>query len=449
MTKRENIIESRILMIGFSFGIRGVDAVDFNTDTHFLDYDIVIVDPLGALKDVVGQVQDDLLSLAPLEGPMFLNRFERSASKLLSFVNSGGFAIIFLRPMPTVQIKTRMGDVMSKSLDAFMPWGANSVRRGHGNNIEFTRQEYFSQFLQAAGGRWSYEAIFDDPPKSSRLAHVRGHPDEVVASVITNEKNGFAIMTPVWSVDGRGATQSELDLRRRRFSQAVIGLHSALRTDSPALQLPEWASGFSLPGEEQLKAEISTTSQKIEGLRKEAKDRARALDDLRLHKLLVTGFDSALENAVDRVLSDLGFEVQRGPKGRVDLTAVYGHRKFAVEVQGVKRGAKEGHARKLTIWVNEVALADGKEPKGLLVVNPYREMPLAERNGNNYWPGETIEVCKRGGHCAITGLQLLGLYLDAKDDSAKREELIDRLFDTVGLFEGYEDWSQFLDQVKD
>ncbi len=99
--------------------------------------------------------------------------------------------------------------------------------------------------------------------------------------------------------------------------------------------------------------------------------------------------------------------------------------------------------RALTIWVAEVAREDNKEPKGLLVVNPYRETPLADRRGNNPWPGETIKICKRQGHCAMTGLQLLGLYLDAMADDTKRERLIERMFSTDGLFEGYEDWNQF------
>ncbi len=162
----------------------------------------------------------------------------------------------------------------------------------------------------------------------------------------------------------------------------------------------------------------------------------------------MTGHDSALEGAVDRVLTDLGMKVEPGPKGRVDRTATYGDRKFAVEVQGVKRGAKEDHARALIIWVQEVALQDGKDPKGLLVVNPYRDTPLAERGGNNPWPGDTIKICERQGHCAMTGLQLLGLYLDARADDTKREQLIERMFRTEGLFNGYEDWSQFLAPVE-
>ena len=148
------------------------------------------------------------------------------------------------------------------------------------------------------------------------------------------------------------------------------------------------------------------------------------------------------------MLTDLGLTVEPGPKGRVDSIATYGDRKFAIEAQGVKRGVKEDHARSLTIWVQEVALQDHKEPKGLLVGNPYRDMPLAERVGKNPWPGETIKICERQSFCAMTGLQLLGLYLDAMADDAKRKRLIEQMFRTEGLFEDYEDWSQFLAPVE-
>jgi len=95
-----------------------------------------------------------------------------------------------------------------------------------------------------------------------------------------------------------------------------------------------------------------------------------------------------------------------------------------------------------------VALQDGEEPKGLLVVNSYRDTPLEERGGKNPWPGETIKICERQGHCVMTGLQLLGLYLDAMADATKREPLIEQMFRTEGLFEGYEDWSQFLAPIE-
>ena len=352
--------------------------------------------------------------------------------------------------MPTLKYEVwdRHRETVTVSLDFL--WGRDVIHRAHGSNIEFTTQGPIGRFWETTNRLWSYEAVYNEPPEGRRLAHVRGFPEEVVAHLITTTERGFAIMTPVLRfVKAPDDVQVVRELKERMelFVQAVRSLHEALRVESPAPQLPDWASDYSLPGEIELRAEISDANGQIEALQELVRQRTRALDDLCLHKLLVTGHGSALEGAVDRVLTELGMKVEPGPKGRVDRIATYGDRKFAVEVQGVKRGPKEDHARALTIWVQDEARQDGKEPKGLLVVNPYRDTPLAERGGNNPWPGDTIKICKRQGHCAMTGLQLLGLYLDAMADDTKREQLIDRIFCTEGLFEGYEEWSQFLAPV--
>jgi hypothetical protein len=238
--------------------------------------------------------------------------------------------------------------------------------------------------------------------------------------------------------------QLEKNYKGELFLPAVANLYEALGANGPVLQLPDWAGDYGLPGETGLKSKISNAGKTIRSMQKEIDQSTKELDLLCLHKLLITGHDNALEGAVDRVLTDLGMEVKVGPKGRVDRTAVHGDRKLAIEVQGVKRGAKEDHARSLIIWVQEVALEDdGKEPKGLLVVNPYRDTPLAER-GSMPWTDTIVKICERQGFCAMTGLQLLGLYLDANSDDAKRDELIQQIFDTEGIFVGYEKWQDFL-----
>jgi len=129
---------------------------------------------------------------------------------------------------------------------------------------------------------------------------------------------------------------------REQFVQAVRTLYEDFRAEGPAPRLPVWASDYRLPGETELRAEISDANEQIEALKEQATQRTEELDNLCLHKLLVTGHDSALEGAVDRALTDLGMKVERGPKGRVDRTATYGDGKFAIEVQGRQKGCQGG-----------------------------------------------------------------------------------------------------------
>ncbi len=446
----------RILLVGLPYGLPDTDQEDFYTDKHFLDYDIVIFDPHGALigqsHNYKNKIHDGVLSLSCDDGLTFHKRFSGTTQKLVNFVNEGGLAIVFLRPMPTLKYPSpsnyNYDEIVVESLAEYLPWKENPIRKTHGSNIEFTTKGAIGRFWETTNVRWSYEAVFDHPPQEPHLATVRRHSDQVVADFIKTEKRGFVLMTPVPSFENIGGTLQDLSASQRPFIQAVRNLHEALRAEGPVPQLPDWASDYSLPGETDLRAKISDANGQIENLQKQVKQRTKELDELCLHKLLVTSHDSVLEGAIDRVLTELGLKVEPGPKKRVDRIATYEDRKFAIEVQGVKKGAKEDHARALIVWVQEVAIEDKKEPKGLLVINAYRDTLLAERGAKNLWPGVVIELCERQEFCAMTSIQLLGLYLDAKANDTKREELIERMFSTEGLFKGYEDWTKFLAPIE-
>ncbi len=449
MNANPKISQPRILLVGLPYGLPDTDREEFYTDKHFLDYDIVILDPQGALKglnhDYVPRLHAGILSLDDREGPAFLDRYTGITRKLVNFVNKGGLALVFLRSMPTLTFPGQYGERVKTDLNAFLPWDEDSVHKVHGSNIEFFAKGPIGRFWSATMRLWHYEAVFDSPPKWAKLAHVKTHPDEIVAALIMTEGRGFVIMTPVLANLERLDAMPKSPKVSTPFLWAIRGLYNDLRAEGAPPQLPDWASDYHLPGETALREEIAAAQAQIEALQEQVRLRTESLDSLSLHKLLVAGHDAVLEGAVDRVLTELGMHVEPGPNSkRVDRIATYGDRKFAIEVQGVKRGAKEDHARSLTIWVQELAQQDGKEPKGLLVVNPYRDTPLAERVGKKFWSDETIKICERQGHCAMTGQQLLGLYFDAVSDDAKREQLIERMLRTEGLFKGYEDWSQFL-----
>ncbi|MBT3532593.1 MAG: hypothetical protein HN478_01875 [Rhodospirillaceae bacterium] len=436
----------RILMVGFTDSLPGARHAEFYTDEHFLDYDVVIIDPAGALNgsgdDYRPFIRDDKLELSPHNGSRFRRRYFDVVEKMLQFVTSGMLAIVISRFMPTLVAES---DYHQEGFEADLNnWGAKKIRKGRGSSIEFPTTEPLGKFWTATRPIWSYESVFDKDSNTSHFAHVKGHSNEIVAKFNYTKGGGHLLLAPAANLDVLYSDEQKADNGDSKFVQAVAALHETVYADRPTPALPDWTGDYSLPGENELKSKIAGAGEQIRALQKDVGHSTKELDRLSLHKLLITGYDTPLELAVDRVLEELGLKIEVGPKGRVDRTAVYGDRKFAVEVQGVRRGAKEDHVRSLIIWVQEVALEDeGKEPKGLLVVNPYRDTPLAER-GNNPWTEKIIEICERQGYCVMTGLQLLGLYFDAKTNDARRQELIQQMFDTEGVFAGFENWQDFL-----
>ena len=453
MTDTTSKTSTRILLVGLGYALPNADCDEFYSDTHFLDYDIVIMDPKGALSSQTHEypVDDGVLRLKSKEGHRFYRRYTSIAQKLVEYVNRGGLAVVFLRHMPELHYSDYTGGFETEvieDLNKQMPWGKDTIQRRHGSNIDFITKGSFGRFWNNTRDLWSYQAVYVKTPERTPLAHVKGYTDQVVANFVMTTKRGFAIITPILSFKSGAHDGEAAEEARKRFIEAIITLYHDLQVEPPAPKLPDWASDYHLPGETQIRDEIDTASEQIDTLQEEIIRRTEMLDELSSHKLLFTAHDSALEAAVDRVLTDLGMKVEPGPKGRVDRVAIFGERKLAIEVQGIKKGAKEDHARSLTQWVQEIARQDGKEPKGLLIVNPYRETPPKERTAN-LWPGKTLEICEHQGHCAMTGTQLLGLYFDAMADEKKRTELIECMFSTNGLFKYYQDWQACLGTSED
>ncbi len=112
-------------------------------------------------------------------------------------------------------------------------------------------------------------------------------------------------------------------------------------------------------------------------------------------------------------------------------------------MKGVAKSAAEKHGAQLEKWVSEYYSEHGTNPKGILVVNAFNETPLNARTKKAF-PDQMLSYFQNRGHCLISGIQLLGVYLDFRDDTGKRTERIDRLFGTEGVFDGYHDWSNFL-----
>ncbi len=164
----------RILRVGLRIGLPEVDGDDFYTDTHFLDYDVVIMDLQGALigrsHDYTNSIRDDVLPLE-LGGESFLGRYVQITQKLMEFVSAGGLAIVFLRPMPTLKYEVPgkyENSLVTMSLNKHLPWRENTIHRAHGSNIEFTTQGPIGRFWETTNRLWRYEAVYNDPPGPRR-----------------------------------------------------------------------------------------------------------------------------------------------------------------------------------------------------------------------------------------------------------------------------------------
>ena len=130
-------------------------------------------------------------------------------------------------------------------------------------------------------------------------------------------------------------------------------------------------------------------------------------------------------------------------KGRSDIIAKYKDIDIVAEIKGVSKSAAEKHAAQLEKWVSQFIEENGKEPKALLIVNGFCEIPVQERH-ESVFPNQMLSYSTVRNHILISTTQLLCLYIDIKLNNSCLEEKIEELLSTVGVYKKYENINEFL-----
>jgi len=199
-------------------------------------------------------------------------------------------------------------------------------------------------------------------------------------------------------------------------------------------KIPDWVNKYYLTGE---KTEIDNLSklefrkQKVDLLINESK---KKLTDYHFLKSLFASDGETLEKAVEFIFKNMGFDIEKSNKNEEDLLLKIDSKIAVVEIKGLTKSAAEKNAAQLQKWVSNYHVENEYNPKGILVVNTYKNEEIAKRKEVDF-PDQMLRYSKQMNHCLITGLQLLNIYLDYKSNKLKRTEIIALLFNTSGVVE--------------
>jgi hypothetical protein len=191
------------------------------------------------------------------------------------------------------------------------------------------------------------------------------------------------------------------------------------------------------------KRSIAAIVEEMDKLEKKKQEEDALLDALVRNKLLFTVTGTVLEVQVQQLLEKLGFEILESEPGRVDLIVKYGDQPAVLEIKGVGGSSAEKYAAQLEKWVSTYNVDNEVKPKGILVMNAFKDEELLNRN-QDVFPHQMLAFSVQREHCLITTLQLLGLYFEILRSPEKKDELIFSLYNTIGVYKGYEDWTQFI-----
>ena len=239
--------------------------------------------------------------------------------------------------------------------------------------------------------------------------------------------------------------------------------------------VPAWVEDFQTNEEATARQKITQLEATIIENQKRISEQDAVVASAQSLKWLFAGSGDEFAGAVEKAFGELGVRVVKGPRHRADLLAYDGQRLAAIEAKGLEGGAKEANLRQTERWVADirsalVATAEEKkadidlasyseklielgvpiggeettiECKGIMVIGGYRKTPISDRK-EQVFPEPVARTINRSKVCALSGLQLLGLFLAAREDPRLTGKTIELLFSSNGVVNEATDWTKFL-----
>src|SRR5262249_54475101 len=142
---------------------------------------------------------------------------------------------------------------------------------------------------------------------------------------------------------------------------------------------------------------------------------------------------------VREAFAALGFDVADGAVGRTDIVLTAPEGVAVCEVKGLTGSAGERDAAQLEKWVSGYVEERGAVPKGVLVVNAFRDRALAERTERAF-PDQMLPYANARNHCLLTGVQLLCLWAEVELRPDHGPALRQSIIDCTGVYTDFSDW---------
>ena len=157
---------------------------------------------------------------------------------------------------------------------------------------------------------------------------------------------------------------------------------------------PDWASQIVVPGVDKLLQQSAETKLRIVHDSQLVKELEAQIADLNSFRRLLFGTGKELEAIVKRSLEQLGAKISPSKYGEEEYILEFEGQEFLMEVKGVSKSISLSHLRQLNDYLLKYEEETGKECKGILFGNAWRNTP-PEMRGTEDKPEFPENVVKR------------------------------------------------------
>lgn len=457
-TPAVNVPPPRSALVNMDVTRRDFASVEFSSPDSLLGYDLVVVDVEEAFRTYASLASQykGLPSLSEAKSKSIISDCERRKREFRALLDRGGILILLVPPPLVCYIDTGQRQTSGTGrnqkvthlvaefqfLRMCLPEQID-LRLARGSAITLGDHPV-AHLLRGIEGLLYHEAVIESNGYSP-IAFIANTRHPVAASKRTN--NGVMLLLPRTVAAEKYETQAAW---LKDYALYLDAFHKTktLLSPTPALHaLPDWAKQLhTRSGREQLK-KIAGASTEAAEAQARLRTAEQELEEIEQRKLLLTATGAVLEHAVAAVLRRLGFEVTEPGDSRSDLLIKFREARAVAEIKGLTGAAKETNASQVEKWVATYHAEHGIEPKGILIVNAFRDTPLLERP-NDAFPKQMMPYVNRKEISLVTTTQLFLADAALAADPKRVEAFRNAILTTTGLVPDFVDPAEFL-QVGD
>jgi hypothetical protein len=425
----------KIIEIGNLFERKIIPHVAYLSDDYLLDADVIVISLSAIVTEFGKTFSSNGVAGLIMKDETFQNFQTKVAERnaeLTQYFNNGGNLFVCHDIDANLTFPVQFADQSEKEMNydflqtVLLDSNDFKLHKKKGDNLSFPDQAFaifFDHFY------CSYHQIYT---KHKGVAIAKIKNTEQAVSLNIRIGKGHIILLPDLYIPHE--SQHELEANNIQIEEAIIDLDLSLSARQPDLSgvlLHEWVANFHIGNETADLAKLAQLEVDKLAIEKTITDQAQLMEIYDQFKILLCGTGTPLEFMVREIFIAFGYEVLDTQENRDDLIIRRGDQVAVIEVKGVKGSAGEKNAAQLMKWVNTYHLENDVLPKGILIVNAFKDLPLDKRKEPAF-PNQMLAYSKQMGINLMTTVQLLGIYLDFAGGQIEFDKANQLLFETIG-----------------
>jgi hypothetical protein len=445
--------ESRVVSIGWPSYFNDIELL---SATNLSEFDTIIWVPQRLLRLLYGN--------GPLAMLHEVKYAEQRLHQLESWVSEGHSLIVIMNSVYPIAFD---GSALPFKLEQNFPLNLITLADKSGSRVECCGPSAANDALEKFCFELNYEVILDGGNLKPLLqvGLARSGPEQIIGGYVRHGRGLVVFVPPL---------VSNLVPIKNDYAVALATLPDLLTANQP-LERPEWVGELWTATETAAHQLIRTARTEIGALHSQIAEEEAKINNAMHAKELLFATGDRFCNAVASAFEELGINVVNGPYPRADILGFVGSTIAAIEAKGLEGAARERDLRQVDTWKAEVQLTLASSPtereahpilrgyasqleelgvradegrtfecKGIMVIGTFRLTPLPDRNEENDFPGDLKSKITLSRVCALSGLQLYNLMMQARNDPNEKERIRRVVFETEGLLAVGKDWRAHL-----